>query len=278
MEITNFDSNDLAAFIVNRELYAEKEYFFESKDILNIIYISQVQDFCKICDNQKPFINKNSKTENNRHYQGWPTVTIIEYEQSKFKFIQFQCVTCEEETRNYMLLQSINDNKISFLKFGEFPRNDLKQNKQLSKFYKKDQDLYRKASTCLAHGFGVGAFAYMRRIVENNILNLLELIADGYDADESVITALNELKKESPMSDKIEIANNALPSSLKPSGINPLKTIYKVLSEGVHKLSDEECLNKAKQIDQCMLFITSELANHKKNVEMLKGNLSKLNS
>lgn len=277
MEISNFDSNDLANFIVNRELYAENEYLFESKDILKVIYVSQVQNFCKVCDSQKPFMNLASKSENNQEYFGWPVATIIDHEKSKFKFIRFKCVTCEEETRNYMLYQSINDNKITFLKFGEFPRKDLKHNKQLSKFYKKDKDLYIKASTCLSHGFGVGAFAYMRRIVENNISNLLELIADGYDSDESVISALNELKKESPMSDKIEIANNALPSSLKPSGINPLKTIYKVLSEGVHKLSDEECLNKAKQIDQCMLFIISELANHKKNVEMLKENLSSLN-
>lgn len=277
MEITNFDSSDLANFIVDRELYAEKQYLFENQEILNVIYVSQIQDYCKVCDSHKPFVNLTSKGESNNEYRSWSLLTILEHEKSKFKFIRLQCVTCEEETRNYMLLQSINENKISFLKFGEFPRKDLKQNKQLSKFYKKDKDLYSKASICLAHGFGVGAFAYMRRIVENNISNLLEQIAAGYDSDDAVIGALNELKKESPMSDKIEIANNALPSSLKPSGINPLKTIYKVLSEGVHKLTDEECLNKAKQIDQCMLFIISELANHKKNVEMLKENLSSLN-
>ena len=38
------------------------------------------------------------------------------------------------------------------------------------------------------------------------------------------------------MSEKIKVANTALPSHLKPDGLNPLGKLYQALSEGVHTL------------------------------------------
>lgn len=87
---------------------------------------------------------------------------------------------------------------------------------------------------------------------------------------EDVIDALAELKKESPMSEKIKIANRALPGYLKPNGLNPLGKLYQVLSEGVHNLSDKECLEITSEIQKCVKYIISEISDRKKNQNIFK--------
>ena len=67
------------------------------------------------------------------------------------------------------------------------------------------------------------------------------------------------------MTEKIEIANRALPKYLRPHGLNPLGRLYQVLSEGVHKLSDNQCLNEAKAIGECIGYLISELASRERN-------------
>ncbi|MDC4389422.1 hypothetical protein NQ642_16225, partial [Acinetobacter baumannii] len=124
-----------------------------------------------------------------------------------------------------------------------------------------------------ANGYGVAAYAYLRRIVERNIFDLIELIQEEIDENSPIFKTLQELKSSSPMSDRIGIANKALPDYLKPDGFNPLGQIYGLLSDGVHSLSEEECLEKAENIQACLEFLISELATHKKNKEEFKKRL-----
>lgn len=70
-----------------------------------------------------------------------------------------------------MVNQIIDEDIVSFEKVGEMPRQKLERDKQLEKFFSDDADNYHKAVVCLANGYGVAAFAYMRRIIENNIDN-----------------------------------------------------------------------------------------------------------
>jgi hypothetical protein len=145
--------------------------------------------------------------------------------------------------------QVLDEENIRLQKYGELPRPKLIRNRVLQKFLKDDLDNYEKAIVCLSHEYGVAAFAYYRRIVENNINRLLDLVQE--DAQSSVdgqatLDAIGELRKDTPMTEKIKIANLVLPSHLKPDGLNPLGRLYQVLSEGVHSLSEAECLVKAK--------------------------------
>ena len=132
---------------------------------------------------------------------------------------------------------------------------------------------------CLANGYGIAAFAYMRRIVESNIDGLLDMLKEDIEAtnDASPLLAkLAELRNESPMSDKISIANEALPDHLIPSGTNPLGRLYKVLSEGIHTYSDETCLERASNVQACLKYLISELASRKKNRESFSGMIGSL--
>ena len=144
---------------------------------------------------------------------------------------------------------------------------------------KDDLDNYEKAIICLSLGYGVAAFAYFRRVVENNINGLLDLVQEDAKfsgADTKITAALAELWGNPPMKEKIKIANRALSAYLNPDGLNPLGRLYEVLSEGVHNLPEEECLSKAKETSDCLAYLVSELTSRKEHRARFKSTVGKL--
>lgn len=232
------------------------------------VSLREISSFCENCDEIKPFHNFNDSHQ---------VYTVPPATLKKMDTVQFNCVTCQKTSRIFHLWIERRDN-LSFLvsKIGEFPQKQLPKNKSLSKFFREDKAEYNKAVICIANGYGVAAFAYMRRIVEKNILSLLDQIQESVSQDSAISNSINELKATSPMSDRIRIANSALPDYLKPDGFNPLGQIYGLLSDGVHSLSDSECLDKAENIQACLEFLISELAAHKQNKEEFKKRLDAL--
>ena len=78
------------------------------------------------------------------------------------------------------------------------------------------------------------------------------------------------------MSEKIAIANSALPEYLTPSGLNPLGRLYKILSEGVHSYTDDECLKRAHAVEECLKYLVGELASRKKNRDSFASKIGEL--
>ncbi|MGZ4955653.1 MAG: hypothetical protein ACXV8Q_11115 [Methylobacter sp.] len=165
----------------------------------------------------------------------------------------------------------MDDENIRVQKYGELPRIPLVRDRVLQKFLKDDLENYEKAVVCLSHEYGIAALAYFRRVVENRLLDLVQEDAQSSTTNANIISALAELRKSSPMCDKISVANHALPEYLKPDGLNPLGRLYQVLSEGVHSLSDEECLKRAKATSECLAFLVSELASRKEHRSRFKS-------
>ena len=193
---------------------------------------------------------------------------IDQYLKTGTSYFEFTCVSCGKSKREYHVEQIVDEETIRFQKYGERPRKRLAKNPVLQHFLRDDLDNYEKAIVCLSLGYGVAAFAYFRRVVENNIDKLLDLVqedAQSSGAATKVTAALAELRENPPMSKKIKIANHALPVYLNPDGLNPLGRLYQVLSEGVHNLPEEECLNKAKATSECLAYLVSELASRKKH-------------
>jgi hypothetical protein len=162
-------------------------------------------------------------------------------------------------------------------KFGEFPRSPLQRDKELQEFFASDLDLYEKAVTSLANGYGIGAFAYFRRLLENHILSILDKVQKELEetGDEgNHLAEIEQLRQDSRMNDKIKIANRALPNYLVPQGTNPLGRLYQVLSVGVHSLSEDECLEKAKGVEAALRYLVSELRSRQKRRREFKIDIS----
>lgn len=94
-------------------------------------------------------------------------------------------------------------------------------------------------------GYGIGAVGYFRRVLENKINALLDLISEAA-RNEGVgsehLDQIEATKQSHRLEDKIQLASKILPAHLRPGGHNPLDKLYAPLSAGLHGESDDECL------------------------------------
>lgn len=257
-------------FLETAPLYSWKE--FKKPDMnRSSLWINEIDSFCETCNQVRPFQDMRSR--------GGLTGTALKALSSGTSYFQFSCASCRGNQHEYLVEKIVTDETIKIQKYGERPRKKLERDPLLQNFFTNDSEYYEKAVVCISNGYGIAAFAYMRRIIERNIHELLSLIQEDVEGSESespVLAKLAELRAESPMSDKISIAHHALPNYLIPSGLNPLGRLYKVLSEGVHSYDDGECLERAKAIQACTKYLISELAARKKNRESFKNLIGRL--
>jgi len=121
------------------------------------------------------------------------------------------------------------------MKVGQWPSLADLQFAEIGKKYDKvlpEEDLknLKKAIGLVAHGAGAGSFVYLRRIFEN-------LIFETFTSNAHVVGIKEMDFKTKRMEDKVESLKAFLPSQLVE-----MRSIYGILSKGVHELTEEECL------------------------------------
>lgn len=281
-ETKKYNDSSIKNFLENAPLYSFQK--FEKSRNHSTLLIREIDGFCEKCDQVRPFHNMANLASGGgapSRARGGATVfrTPALKVTSRTEHLKFKCVSCNQSKREFLVEQFVDGDIIKLQKCGEIPRKKFIRDPVVKRFLQSDYDNYEKAHVCLSHGYGVGAFAYFRRVLENNIIQLLNLVEKDVVsscADPKIITALDNLKGPSPMSEKIKIANSALPDYLKPDGLNPLGSLYKVLSGGIHRLSEEECLEKAKDTSCCLEYLVTELNARRKNRDKFKSIISKL--
>ncbi len=147
-------------------------------------------------------------------------------------------------------------------KVGQDPPWDISVDPTLENFLGDRTGFYKKGLICESQSYGIGAFSYYRRIVEEIIDDLLDSIADfiGDDDREGYLQALKKAKKTHITQHKIDLVKDLLPPILRPSNMNPLSILHTVLSKGVHQDSDESCLELAEQIRKSLEFLVTHIA------------------
>ncbi len=120
---------------------------------------------------------------------------------------------------------------------------------------------------------GIGAFAYYRRVVENQktrIIGEIAKVASKLGAKSDVLREFEAAAKETRFSAAIEQIRHGIPDVLLIDGQhNPLTLLHGALSEGLHANTDAECL----EIAQAIRVVLTELADRisqalKKEVEL----------
>jgi hypothetical protein len=116
--------------------------------------------------------------------------------------------------------------KPSYAELAQFDDREL--TKGLSE---QDRREYYKAVGLAAHDTGIGAYAYLRRIFENLVYSRFEenKAAQRWDED-----AFKKLR----MSEKITFLNAYLPQLLVQNA-----AAYGILSDGIHNLTENDCLD-----------------------------------
>jgi hypothetical protein len=130
-------------------------------------------------------------------------------------------------------------------KVGQWPALSIEPSPELARALgPEDAGLYKKGLIEFNFGHGIGSVAYFRRVLENKVNALLDLIVEAAQSAKlsaEQIAEIEAVKNSHRVEDRIAIASKILPSHLKPGGHNPLDKLYAPLSAGLHGESDDEC-------------------------------------
>ena len=161
---------------------------------------------------------------------------------------------------------------------GALPEIKELPSKIITKYFDRESNnWYYKGINSIVNKFGIGSFAYFRRIIEKE---LIRIIKDIQTLPSSHNKEIGELLKKHNSDPRIStIYENIfphLPNSLKELGNNPIKLLYNQTSEGLHSLSEEECYKKAKGIRKLLDFVIKKINEEKSEIKDLRDTIKDL--
>jgi hypothetical protein len=172
----------------------------------------------------------------------------------QYFYVSYRCSNCQEHIKTFSLAAK-NDSEEEptgeLYKFGELPTYGPSTPSRLIKLIGPDRDIFLKGRRCENQGLGIGSFIYYRRVVENQknrILSEIVKVSEKIGASEEKVQALKEAINETQFSKALDMAKDAIPESLLINGHSPISLLHSALSEGVHALTDEECLSLASSV------------------------------
>ena len=272
-----------AKFLEEYQLYRKFEfklpsYFYELKDV-------NINMYCPNCEETRTFrfLHKylHEKKQIMRPVGSLGVNRPIShngYDLKENYIIQltYSCASCENFNRIFSL--RVGKNRQFIEKVGQYPPWDIKIGRDLKEILKNHSENYKKGKTCESQSYGIGAFAYYRRIVEDIIGELLEAIQDLIIGEEleKYQETLEGVRKTKNTTNKIELVKDLLPPILKTEQFNPLKTIHDALSKGLHGRTDEECLDDAESIRTSLVFLVDAILNRRKGQQEYTESMKKI--
>ena len=190
--------------------------------------------------------------------------------------LKYVCQYCRIFKRYFYVY--VNENANEFYKVGQYPEWEIKMDKNLEKTVNKHSSTFRKGLVCESQGYGIGAFAYYRRISEEIIDELLESITDLIEEENKLkyTQALEKTKNTRVTQEKIDLVKDLLPSILKPNGMNPLGVLHSELSEGLHALTDDACLENANHIKSILTFLINQIIQSKESAKIFTSSMKSI--
>jgi len=232
---------------------------------LNKVKIVNINMYCNNCNNIrtfKPLLNWYSSFQNNMSTI-YGHINFKEFTRNYNEDIiircVFKCASCDDFYRYFLL--KIDNDLSSVEKIGQYPPWDISIEKELKEILNKCEKYYKNGKICESQSYGIGAFAYYRRIIEEIIDYLLDRIPELMEGEEkeNYQEALEQVKQTKITSKKIKLVYDLLPPVLNPGEFNPLKTIHEKLSEGIHQKSDEDCLKDAQILRENLIFVVKKI-------------------
>lgn len=160
----------------------------------------------------------------------------------------YTCRNCGKNRAYYYFIWQERGAHNLFIKVGQYPELEERVPESLEgALGATDLKLYKNALRMRNFNLGLAAVAYMRRVVENRMGDMLEILheaAVAHNAAPELLKRHEEMKKEKRFAVKIDYAGDLLPANLRPSGKpNPMAILHDLASEGLHAMSDEECVD-----------------------------------
>ena len=149
--------------------------------------------------------------------------------------LSYHCLYKNEHKVYFDLLTT--DTKL--IKIGQYPSiadlemPEMKRYKSILNSYYSE---FKKAIGLFSHGIGVGAFVYLRRIIEFLIFEKYKQASDELKIDEKGFCIMK-------FNEKIKALEEYLPKVLVKN-----RNMYAIVSKGIHELGENECLKMFPQL------------------------------
>lgn len=248
-------SNTMEAFLVGEPIHSTKRVNYALSRSNGYARIHYPEDIRAHCDHE----NCNGVLRHAK--RGDDCYTLGQF---YYAYVCYQCTNCRSTERVYALKVEVGADLTSAncTKLYQEPSFGQPIPKRLFKIIGEgNREHFLQARRAIARGLGIGAYAYYRRIVENNkfelIASVLE-VARGTNSSPDQILLLEKAQRETQFSKALDMLQDvtAIPPVLLIDGHNPLALLHDLLSEGIHQLTDTECLDRAKEAE----IILSEIA------------------
>ncbi|MGI1669918.1 MAG: hypothetical protein K6L74_06275 [Neptuniibacter sp.] len=225
---------------------------------------------CPICKSNQTYIMTNEYYEN-CSYSNFPSGGLGVR-------LAYICTHCEKFKRLFFVKLGGDTSGSWFMKVGQFPAWEIAGEPNIEKLLGSHSGYYKKGLVCESQGYGIGAFGYYRRIVEETIDEMLSEIADLLSGEEleKYNSALEKTKETIVTAEKIELVKDLLPPILRPEGMNPLAALHSALSQGLHAESDEVCLELAQHCREVLVFLVNQVAASKETAKSFTSSMRKL--
>jgi hypothetical protein len=183
-----------------------------------------------------------------------------------YQFVSYECTNCTIPGKVFGVKARLSTLKKGMcVKLYEEPAFGHPIPKRLFQVIgETNREPFLQARRAIGRGLGIGAYTYYRRIVENTKFELVDSVlevARATNASPDQIKLIEHAQSERQFSKAIETLRDAsaIPAVLLIDGHNPLTLLHDLLSEGIHELTDQECLKRAQEAEVILCEIADRM-------------------
>ncbi len=148
-----------------------------------------------------------------------------------FEFVKYLCKNCGQTQKTFALVVVPDANRSSgrVQKLGEIPPFGPPTPPRVMKLVGEDRELFLKGRRAELRGLGIGAFAYYRRVVEEQkgrIIEEIGKVAAKIKPSKETAELFAKAKIETQFSTAIDMIKSAIPETLLIDGHNPLTLLH----------------------------------------------------
>lgn len=173
------------------------------------------------------------------YWTGWQTEDA-----TRVMIFPFVCAMDKSHHVDYIVRTDGN----TMIKIGQYPSVADMEFPKLKEYDKvlteEDRREMGTAIGLYASGVGVGSYVYLRRILERILSQAREKAGDSIDV---------EIFNRSKVKEKIGMLKDYLPPFLTSN-----KTLYGVVSKGIHELSEKDCILYFPVVRDCIFMILDQ--------------------
>ena len=271
IEITENNAETIFNFIIDRSAY---DHYCNNCNRIKTFIQSQKQSVIvdgTFNDNHainmyNPNLNDKVITYEKSNYSSLSnnssTITIYDINSRFFIFKKLECPTCDEKLTMIFLYEKNCIAKVYQSFISDIIKDeDIQQFKKMKLLNEDDLKELNNANKCKKLGMNIDSFVYMRRIFENMLQRI-------YEAHQSEVTIKDSSKKfiDLFVKDKVKLLKPYLPILMNEEvSSDKYIKLYKLLSEGIHKLNEDICESLYNIIKELLLMILEKEMQEKKN-------------